>query len=762
MKIQELYITEFGCLKDRRISFADGLNLLEGENESGKSTVLLFIKFMLYGLAKRKAGDDGEHDRSISWQGHLAAGSMTVETAGGVYRIERSHMELGGRKKGVECRIINCADGSELALSCEPGEYFLGVPREVFESTASVGQMRCAKLDGEKTAGALNNLLLAADESVDVARVLKKMDDVRSVYYLKRGQGGRLSEQGLEIAELRQQLERATANALRLGAIEAALAEDTKQRDAVRAELEKAQALRDQRHDAAILCRFEALHEEEKGLTLKREALKVLESERLLTEFLPTEGHIAALRSAADACREAREAVEHAAETVAKEEQSFVDPTLWKAGEELAAQGGGDAVLAELRKVEKKASGGRLRGILFLIFGILADGIGGICMKLWSNPIAYALFGVAALCGLLAILSFLQAIKARKKQKARLESYGKRLKELPDYLKACEEALAEERRRKSRLESAMAERGFAESHAAKAKETLKALLRKTVTGELDTPEVLAENEARRLEDFCQRRNALLREIDGTERLILSERAALGAYKEAELALRVTIDIHSVTKESLEEAARRCRFETEKLKMLEEKLATRGRERMTLIAADHEPVAIADRLAQKIEENRADQAYCDALDLAMASLQQAEEHLRGNVTPELTRSAGEWLRTVSDGRYESLKTTKELRLSLEQDGYPISSEMVSGGTRELAYLALRLALMGQIYREEMPPLLLDEALCQIDDVRARRVLSLLNAGCADGMQVLLFTCHGREARLCEDMGIPANGISMERI
>ena len=97
--------------------------------------------------------------------------------------------------------------------------------------------------------------------------------------------------------------------------------------------------------------------------------------------------------------------------------------------------------------------------------------------------------------------------------------------------------------------------------------------------------------------------------------------------------------------------------------------------------------------------------------------------------------------------------------MEQDGYPVAAELVSGGTRELAYLSLRLALMSQIYREETPPLLLDEALCQFDDTRAKRVLSLLNATVKDGLQVLLFTCHGREERLCETLGIPVNRISM---
>ena len=55
MIIKELNIIEFGCLKDKKISLCDTLNIISGENESGKSTVMLFIKFMFYGLPRRSA-----------------------------------------------------------------------------------------------------------------------------------------------------------------------------------------------------------------------------------------------------------------------------------------------------------------------------------------------------------------------------------------------------------------------------------------------------------------------------------------------------------------------------------------------------------------------------------------------------------------------------------------------------------------------------------------------------------------------------------
>ena len=112
--------------------------------------------------------------------------------------------------------------------------------------------------------------------------------------------------------------------------------------------------------------------------------------------------------------------------------------------------------------------------------------------------------------------------------------------------------------------------------------------------------------------------------------------------------------------------------------------------------------------------------------------------------------------VSSGRYDSVRVTSDLRISLMQlqDGYLVGEEWLSGGTKELAYLALRLALSEQIYRTERAPMLLDEALCQIDDTRLAPCLSLLDAYARDGGQILLFTCHRREEICCEELGLAA--------
>ena len=157
MRIIQLNISQFGCFENKRIELDGGLNLIFGENESGKSTVLSFIKFMLYGLTRRSA-TNFERERAISWSGHRAAGSMTLECGSKLYRIERSFTESG--RSGSEKLAILCLDdGSTVTTELQPGEYFLGVPREVFEGSACVGQMRSAEINGEKLASSIEIML---------------------------------------------------------------------------------------------------------------------------------------------------------------------------------------------------------------------------------------------------------------------------------------------------------------------------------------------------------------------------------------------------------------------------------------------------------------------------------------------------------------------------------------------------------------------------------------------------------------------------
>ncbi len=57
MKIKNVRINNFGNLSDKDINFGENINIIKGQNESGKSTLQKFIIGMFYGLSKNKDGN---------------------------------------------------------------------------------------------------------------------------------------------------------------------------------------------------------------------------------------------------------------------------------------------------------------------------------------------------------------------------------------------------------------------------------------------------------------------------------------------------------------------------------------------------------------------------------------------------------------------------------------------------------------------------------------------------------------------------------
>ena len=54
MIIRELILKNFGRFRNRSIRLEEGINIIYGENESGKSTLHAFIQGMLFGLRKMR------------------------------------------------------------------------------------------------------------------------------------------------------------------------------------------------------------------------------------------------------------------------------------------------------------------------------------------------------------------------------------------------------------------------------------------------------------------------------------------------------------------------------------------------------------------------------------------------------------------------------------------------------------------------------------------------------------------------------------
>lgn len=78
MKIKELKINAFGKLKEKEIEFGEHINIVQGNNESGKSTLLKFITNIFYGTSKNKKGREfSDYDKFKPWKSEEFSGKLT-------------------------------------------------------------------------------------------------------------------------------------------------------------------------------------------------------------------------------------------------------------------------------------------------------------------------------------------------------------------------------------------------------------------------------------------------------------------------------------------------------------------------------------------------------------------------------------------------------------------------------------------------------------------------------------------------------------
>ena len=128
MYIKHLYIDSFAALKGKELSLSEGLNVIEGLNESGKSTVCTFIKFMLYGLSGRTSdGEMSERQKYVPWDTGRAAGSLTIVADGTEYRIDRELTIFDDSQPRERCEVTDLSTGERHFKGEAPGVAILGM-----------------------------------------------------------------------------------------------------------------------------------------------------------------------------------------------------------------------------------------------------------------------------------------------------------------------------------------------------------------------------------------------------------------------------------------------------------------------------------------------------------------------------------------------------------------------------------------------------------------------------------------------------------
>lgn len=266
-------------------------------------------------------------------------------------------------------------------------------------------------------------------------------------------------------------------------------------------------------------------------------------------------------------------------------------------------------------------------------------------------------------------------------------------------------------------------------------------------GLLATAQVADETAFREVARRAARRAELHDEINGLQR-------ELRAIREAEDADAFDACLAQVETDQLELELAQVADRIEALEAeLQELARTDGETREKLRRIDTQTECV--RKAAELESLRA--SLRDALDqwaplvIAQTLMNRAIQKFEREHQPAMMRTVASLLERMTNGRYVDIHRRLDATgtLLVEQaDGTRKEPQMLSTGTREQLYLAIRLAYIRHYCQEaESLPVVMDDVLVNFDDQRAESTFDAIMEF-ADQVQVLFLTCHQHTVELVQ--------------
>ena len=161
-----------------------------------------------------------------------------------------------------------------------------------------------------------------------------------------------------------------------------------------------------------------------------------------------------------------------------------------------------------------------------------------------------------------------------------------------------------------------------------------------------------------------------------------------------------------------------------------------------LSAMGDPMVVASSLRDKQTQYQMIQSEYDAITLAQELLREADQEIQSRFSPALSGLAAKYMNEMTGGRYEDVLVGQDFsaRTRVQGDTVARDAEFLSAGTADLMYLAVRLAVCELALPDGEPcPLILDDALVNLDETREAQAMNLLRR-IALKRQVILFTCR----------------------
>lgn len=710
----------YGRLRGDSLRLEPGLNLIYAPNESGKSTWCSFIRTMLYGLPTRQSGPLADKNRFAPWTGEAMQGRMDLETDGRRWTVLRDTRRASAPMQDFSCTYTGTAQPVPEVNGQNLGETLLGVPREVFQRSAFIGQSGLAVSQDPELERRIAALLSTGQEDVSYSesydRLKKQLNRRR---HNKTGLIPALEQELLRMddalrrqEELAAQLEDARAQ---LRQAQTRL-EELEQRQAQWEALEKQEALRQWR-------------ETQEDLARRRQQLTALQQ---LDGDLPDRDTLARMQAQLELLEQAGGTLTQA-RRIAQQRQTEARETQEAWSAHPLYPNDENQLRQQAEAMTAPAGPGKALPIAAVV--LLCAAAAALALLPAPAKLIAAAIGAAAAVGL-----FLYYMASRRRAADAAQTVQTRKTQLQrqteEYLRLREDARQAE-------DAARTAAASAEGLTQQLQGQLVTLLAQV---QPFWPEANGADGVRvALTAALRRREAL----DGAALQVQKAQIRCDAMSRhlPQPPLpdpEETLPRPVLSREQIDAALPQVRNQLREARSRVDSLTGQLR----TMDSPESLQAQRDQCTRRLE---ALQAEYDAIALAMEALTQANTVLQTRFSPALGAETARIFSAITGGRYDKVLLDRNLSLSAQPagDAMPRALSLLSQGAGDQLYLAVRLAICRMVLpRDKAAPLILDDALANFDDQRLAAALEWL-AEESRSRQILLFTCHRREGDYLRD-------------
>lgn len=699
MKIKNIKVNAYGNIENKDINLEEGINIIYGANESGKSTLLNYIISIFYGISRNKDGKVlSDYEKYKPWNSNEFSGRISYKLENGEkYEIFRDFNKKN--PKIYNDKLEDISDRFETDKK-DGSKFFIeqmGIDKQMYLSTV-VSTQEEVRLD-EKNQNMLiqkiANLAGTGEDNVSYKKALIKLQEkIRDEIGTNKTSQKPINIIEKEIVEINNKIVETEKYRNRKYEIDA-------EKEQILSELKKLEQQK------------QILQELQNSMKSEEETKNRLEiREKNRKDNIAKINELTNQKNTINAESERVQSAKNHLQDIIKGHKENIE----KLNSEI------EKIANEKEETQEKEK----PSISFIVITVVLA-IALICsIILIKNYIVSGILGVAIIAN---IVFYVINKNKQKVNKAKLRE------------KINQEKQYKREKLENQKQQIIANVNTTEKELEKQEEE-----EKQVNSELSMLKgqiiLLEKNNEKITEEIEQDNKAIKEESNKNKQQIIEK------YKDKNINDLLYINDYQNYISKIEETINNNRI---RIKGLEIEYNTIVPQLDEMVVLEEKREADKEKLAELREKE-------SIINIAIENLMDAYEEMKTTITPKFTKNLSESIQKISSNKYNKVTINDENGMIIENNrGEYVEAIKLSTGTIDQLYLALRLSMIDELSKENLP-IILDESFAYSDNNRLKNMLQYLTSD-LNNHQTIIFTCTDREQKMLEEMNIPYNVVEL---